>query len=116
MITMPWPKPSIEKVGLLERTISTRGERRVLFGAPCWFIRGNMFAGVFGEDIFLRLGETDLVDAKSLGAKPFQPVMGRVMKEYATLPPALLEGKPLAAWLEKSYSYTSSLPIKAGKK
>jgi TfoX/Sxy family transcriptional regulator of competence genes len=106
----------MEKAGLLERTLSTRGERRVLFGAPCWFTRGNMFAGVFGEDIFLRLGETDLVEAKRLGAKPFQPVKGRVMKEYATLPPALLEEKQFETWLEKSYVHSSSLPVKAGKK
>jgi TfoX/Sxy family transcriptional regulator of competence genes len=113
---MPWPKPSLEKTRLLERALSARGERRMLFGAPCWFIRGNMFAGVFAEDIFLRFGVTDLVEAKRLGAKLFEPVKGRVMKEYATFPEALMGEKPLSVWLEKSYLYASSLPVKTGKK
>jgi TfoX/Sxy family transcriptional regulator of competence genes len=106
----------MEKAGLLGRALSTRGERRVLFGAPCWFVGGNMFAGIFADDLFLRLGEVDLAEVKRLGAKPFEPVKGRVMKEYATLPQSLLGEKPLATWLEKSYSYASSLPVKAGKK
>lgn len=88
----------------------------MLFGAPCWFVGGNMFAGIFANDIFLRLREADLVEAKCLGAKPFEPVNGRVMKEYVTFPEALLGEKPLFAWLEKSYLYASSLPVKMGKK
>jgi TfoX/Sxy family transcriptional regulator of competence genes len=113
---MPWPKPSAEKTRLLERAISTRGERRMLFGAPCWFVGGTMFAGVFADDIFLRLMEADLVEAKCLGAKLFEPVKGRVMKEYVIFTEALIGTKPLSAWLEKSYLYASSLPVKTGKK
>jgi TfoX/Sxy family transcriptional regulator of competence genes len=94
----------------------TKGERRMLFGTPCWFVGGNMFAGIFADDVFLRLGEADLAEIKRLGAKPFEPVKGRVMKEYATLPQALLGEKLLAMWLERSYSYASHLPVKAEKK
>jgi 2-hydroxychromene-2-carboxylate isomerase len=50
---MPWPKPSAEKTALLEYALNGKGERRVLFGAPTWFVSGNMFTGVFGDDIFL---------------------------------------------------------------
>lgn len=71
-----------------------------------------MFAGVFGEEVFIRLGEADHAEANHAGAKPFQPVKGRTMKEYATLPTALLGEAPLKAWLEKSYKYASSLPEK----
>jgi TfoX/Sxy family transcriptional regulator of competence genes len=106
----------MEKSGLLGRALSTKGERKMLFGTPCWFVGGNMFAGIFADDIFLRLGEADLAEIKRLGAKPFEPVKGRVMKEYATLPQALLGEKLLAVWLERSYSYASSLPVKAEKK
>jgi TfoX/Sxy family transcriptional regulator of competence genes len=113
---MPWPKPSAEKTQLLEHALSGKGERRQLFGAPCWFAGGNMFTGVFGEDIFIRLSEADHAEASRAGAKPFQPVKGRIMKEYATLPATLLGEATLKPWLERSYRYTSSLPEKPAKK
>jgi len=114
---MPWPKPSAEKTEHLERALSRRGDRRVLFGAPTWFVGGNMFTGVFGDDIFLRLTPTDLVEIKSLGARPFEPMKGGAMKEYATLPPVVMrDEKPLAHWLDRSYSYAASMPAKVKKK
>jgi TfoX/Sxy family transcriptional regulator of competence genes len=116
MIGMPWPKPSAEKTQLLEHTLSGMGERRQLFGAPCWFTGGNMFTGVFGEDIFIRLSEADRAEASRAGAMPFQPVKGRTMREYAILPAALLAEATLTPWLKKSYTYTSSLPAKPTKK
>ena len=114
---MPWPKPSAEKAELLERALSGRGERRVLFGAPSWFVGGNMFAGVFGDDVFLRLTAPDQAEIKKLGGKPFEPMKGGVMKEYVVLPStALKDEKLLEQWIGKSYSYASSLPPKAKKK
>jgi TfoX/Sxy family transcriptional regulator of competence genes len=114
---MPWPKPSAEKTGHLERALSGRGNRRLIFGAPTWFMGGNMFAGVFGDDVFLRLTTADLAEIKNQGAKPFAPMKGDVIKEYALLPPAILgDNQLLAQWIGKSISYASSLPAKAKKK
>ncbi len=114
---MPWPKPSAEKTRLLERSLSGRGDRRLVFGAPTWFVGGNMFAGVFGDDVFLRLTSADLEEIRSLGAKPFEPMKGGVMKEYTLLPSAVLgDDKLLAHWTNKSYTYATSLPAKAKKK
>ena len=76
-----------------------------------------MFSGVFGDDIFLRLTSTDQMEIKKLGAQPFEPMKGGVMKEYALLPPAVLgDDKLLAQWINRSYSYAASLPTKAKKK
>ena len=41
---------------------------------------GNMFAGVFGDDIFIRLTPADQTEVKKLGAKPFDPMKSGVMK------------------------------------
>ncbi len=117
LIAMPWPKPSAEKTTLLEHALTGKGERRVLFGAPTWFVGGNMFAGVFGDDIFLRLTPTDQAEMRRLGAKPFEPMKGGVMKEYLLLPHAVLSDDTLLAqWIDKSYSFVASLPAKAKKK
>ena len=114
---MPWPKPSTEKTELLERALAGKGERRLLFGAPSWFVGGNMFAGVFADDVFLRLTASDLAEIKRLGGKPFEPMKGGVMKEYAVLPSTTLKDETLLEkWIGKSYSYASSLPPKAKKK
>ena len=117
MITMPWPKPSAEKTTLLENVLTGKGERRFLFGAPTWFLGGNMFTGVFGNDIFIRLTPTDQTEMRRLGAKPFEPMKGRVMKEYLVLPHTVLSDYTLLAqWIDKSYSFVASLPAKDKKR
>ena len=116
-IAMPWPKPSAEKTTLLEHALNGKGERRLLFGAPTWFVGGNMFTSVFGDDVFLRLAPTDQEEIRKDGAKPFEPMKGGVMKEYLLLPPTILsDDKLLAQWIEKSYTLVASLPAKVKKK
>lgn len=50
------------------------------------------------------------------GGAPFEPMAGRVMKEYVVLPEAII-GKPatLGRWLRKSMAYTGALPPKQKK-
>ena len=102
---------------LLEHALKRKGERRVLFGAPTWFVGGNMFAGVFGDDIFIRLTPADQTEVKKLGAKLFDPLKRGVMKNYLLLPYDILyDDKLIEQWLEKSYALVTSLPVKAEKK
>jgi hypothetical protein len=115
---MPWPKPSAEHTQLLARVLTGHaGEPRLVFGAPTWFVNGNMFAGVFGDGVFLRLPEPDLGKIFSLrGVEHFEPMKGGVMKEYAYLLPRFLGNERLlAVWLNRSLSYTRSLPAKEKK-
>ena len=37
----------------------TPGERRVLFGYPAGFVNGNLFCGVFGREVFVRLSSPE---------------------------------------------------------
>jgi TfoX/Sxy family transcriptional regulator of competence genes len=107
-----WPKPSIEMMELLARNISRfETEKRKMFGFPCFFVHGNMFAGIFSNVLFARFSVQDreLLDKEGLG-EFFEPVKGRRMMEYRTLSKSVLDDqKVLDEWLERSYSYVSTL-------
>jgi TfoX/Sxy family transcriptional regulator of competence genes len=92
-------------------------ERRRMFGFPCAFLGGNMFFGLFEETIFLRLPEEERRRINSLQqAVPFEPIPGRVMKEYVALNPGTVTDPGIfQTWFNKSLDYTSNLPVKPKK-
>ena len=110
---MTWPKPSTEKTTLLESELKRwAATRRSMFGSIAYFTNGNMFAGVFGDSLFMRLSEADWarLRAEHPEAKPFEPVKGRMMREYATVPQGLLDDLPaLRIWLRRAFDYANSI-------
>jgi TfoX/Sxy family transcriptional regulator of competence genes len=117
---MQFKKPNPALVELFQRLLpETGGAGRTMFGCPCGFLGGNMFMGLFADQLFLRLAEPDR--AKLLaeeGAAPFDPMGGRPMREYVVVPPAWLEGDAdddLRWWIAKSVRYAKTLPPKAVK-
>ena len=91
---------------------------RKMFGFPAAFVNGNMFMGLHQEDMVLRLPEearTELL--KTSGARIFEPMPGRPMKEYVVVPPSLLANqKKLASWVAKALDYGTALKPKAKSK
>lgn len=90
-------------------------EFRKMFGYPAYFKNGNMFAGLVGDMLFLRLSESDREEIMRLqpAIRPLEPRPGKVMKEYVVLPEDLYRDEKLFdAWLKRSYDYASSLPAK----
>lgn len=85
-----------------------------MFGNFGAFSNGQMFAGVFGDAVFVRLAEDDRAAALALpGAKLFEPMRGRPMKEYVILPPAFLGNKKKAHdFVRMSLGYVAKLPPK----
>jgi TfoX/Sxy family transcriptional regulator of competence genes len=92
-------------------------EPRKMFGYSCVFVKGNMFAGLHEAGMVLRLPEEQRAEFLRLkGAKQFEPMPGRVMREYVVVPMVLLDSpERLRAWVEKSLTYVSSLPAKPKK-
>lgn len=89
-----------------------------MFGQPAYFISGNMFAGIFGDDIFVRLSERDRqrIMTENDEAAPFEPLEGRPMKEYVVIPDSIYNRPPeFQRWLGLSADYASSLPAKVKK-
>ncbi len=91
-------------------------DRRKMFGFPCAFVNGNMFAGVHQGDIVVRLDpqkQSELMAAP--GAKPFV-AMGRTMREYTCLPESMLEDAgAVAAWVDEAFRFAAALPVKPPK-
>lgn len=116
---MEWKKASPELGVILEAVMKDFDcRKKTMFGAPVYVVNGNMFAGVHQDNIFLRLSEADRREAmeKYRGAVPFEPLKGRVMKEYMVIPEEIY-GNPalLREWLKRSYYFAGSLAPKAPK-
>lgn len=114
-----WKPAPREAVGAFE--IATSGlpgaEPRKMFGYSCVFAKGNMFAGLHEGGMVLRLPDEQRAEFLQLkGSKQFEPMPGRVMREYVVVPKVLLNApEQLRAWVEKSLTYVSSLPAKPKK-
>jgi TfoX/Sxy family transcriptional regulator of competence genes len=91
---------------------------RPMFGNLASFVNGNMFAGVFGASVFVRLSEAERTELLGYpGATVFAPMADRPMKEYVTLPDAWRDEPEHARdWLRRSLAWTAALPPKEGKK
>jgi TfoX/Sxy family transcriptional regulator of competence genes len=90
-------------------------EKRRMFGYPSRFLNGNMFMGLHNNNMILRLSEKDRVDFLNVGGKAFEPMPGRVMKEYVVVPNEMIRSHDLKAWIDRSLAYASGLPPKKKK-
>lgn len=88
-------------------------EVKPMFGNLAAFVQGNMFMGLFGSDVGVRLGPDDRDTLKAVdGAGAFGPE-GRPMKEYVALPTSWRsDGEAAAEWVARALAHTSRLPPK----
>jgi TfoX/Sxy family transcriptional regulator of competence genes len=114
-----WKPAPREAVAAFEASTSGLSgvELRKMFGYSCVFSNGNMFAGLHEAGMVLRLPDEKRAEFLRLkGAKQFEPMPGRVMREYVVVPKVLLNApEKLRVWVEKSLAYVLSLPAKPKK-
>jgi TfoX/Sxy family transcriptional regulator of competence genes len=115
---MPKWRPSPpELVKRFEESLKPFSEiqTRKMFGYPVAFVNGHMFAGLHQDNMILRLSGDDRTGfLQQDGAKIFEPMPGRLMREYVVVPASMLRSaKPLDVWLKKAWTYARSLPPKA---
>lgn len=117
---MKLPKAASGATALFEaiRPTAPTVSVRLVFGQPAAFVAGNMFLGVFGDAVFVRLSEADRAEAaRASGARPFEPMPGRPMREYVVLPAAVLNNPQAARrWVGRSLEYAEGLPPKTKAK
>ncbi|HSS94473.1 MAG TPA: TfoX/Sxy family protein [Candidatus Dormibacteraeota bacterium] len=92
---------------------------RPMFGNLSAFVNGNMFAGLFGEDLFVRLPDKEADAIRKQGGRDFAPMAGHVMKGYVTVPETWRSKIPATkGWIAASLAFARTLPPKApgGKK
>src|SRR5258708_17944799 len=108
--------PELESIFEAAFPDDPRAERRKMFGFPSGVVNGNMFGGLFEQYVILRLGAADLkLIVNDYGAQPFEP-MGRPMKGYVTVPPAIVgEPQRLREWVQRAFEFGATLPPKEKK-
>jgi len=117
---MKWRKPQEDLVQLLHDVIpegQAPVEFKPMFGGPCYWTGGNMFAAVHQESLFVRLGEKDRAELLAQpGAHLFEPMEGRPMKEYVVFPVDMLaDHDALRGWMARGLAYAATLPPKEKK-
>jgi len=117
---MQWKKaPEQTKQLLADAAAGIDCVNRVMFGYPACFVNGNMFAGVYQSSIVVRLPLDAHPALRSANPqlRAFEPIKGRIMKEYLELPDAAAAHKALLKVLvRKAHAYAASLPAKKARK
>ena len=96
----------------------SRVTTRPMFGNLSAFVSGNMFMGVYGKDLFVRLSEPQQEELmKHKGAGLFEVMPGRVMSGYIILPRSWREDEMhnVKKWVSLSLEFAAKLPSKKKK-
>lgn len=116
--SMKMPKPSEEARAAFARIVPSGPAitTKPMFGNLAGFVNGNMFAGLFGEDLFVRLPDDEAAAVRRDGGRDFEPMAGRAMKGYVLVPDGWRERpEAVAPLVERAMELTSRMPAKAPK-
>lgn len=90
-------------------------EVKPMFGNLGAFVNGNMFAGMFGSSVGVKLAADDRAELESVeGAGPFGPAE-RPMGEYLSLPSSWT-AEQASQWVSKAQAHVATFPAKVKKK
>jgi len=114
---MKFPHPSKESEEFFRSIVPDEPNIiiRPMFGNLASFINGKMFAGLFGDSLFVRLSEKDRPEFLRIkGTGSFEPMQGRPMKRYFVVPKSWI-GQPnlIRPWIRKALESTGKIPAKA---
>jgi len=115
MSPMTMPKPSEQAKAAFQKLVppDPNVTTRPMFGNLAGFVNGNMFCGLFGEDLFVRVSEEDQARVRKQGGRAFEPMAGRAMTGYVVVPVGW-QKKPDAtqAWIITALTWSRQLPPK----
>lgn len=115
---MKMPKPSEQAKAAFSRLVPDEPAitLKPMFGNLAAFVNGNMFAGLFGEDLFVRLPETEAKPIMKSGGRPFEPMAGHAMTGYVVVSDGW-QKKPDAVrgHITRALTLTRAMPAKAKK-
>jgi len=83
-----------------------------MFGSVAAFAATQMFMGLFADELFVRLGENERAELKAQGGGVLEPMPGRPMREYVTVPDWRSRPDFVRAWAARSLEYALALPPK----
>ena len=112
---MEIPKPSDEDKERFRALApdDPRVEVKPMFGNLGAFVNGNMFMGLFGSAIGVKLPADQAATLMAEdGAAPFGPAE-RPMGGYVTLPPSIIGGAEGDRWVGMALAFVAAMPPKA---
>jgi TfoX/Sxy family transcriptional regulator of competence genes len=112
------PKPSSEAVDRFKQAVphDAAVTLRPMFGNLAAFANGYLFAGLFGDDVFVRADDDAQARIMGEGGTAFAPMPGRPMRAYVMLPTAWRTETPrLADESRLALVHTMGLPPKEPK-
>ena len=114
---MRMPKPSEEAKAALARVVPDEPAVTIkpMFGQMSGFVNGNMFIGIFGEELILRLPEEEIEKVKKQGGRDFYPVAGHKMGGYVVFGGDWRTKAPKAL-INRALEEARNMPAKTAKK
>jgi TfoX/Sxy family transcriptional regulator of competence genes len=86
-----------------------------MFGQLSAFVNGNMFCGIFGDELMVRLPEDEIATVKKQGGRDFEPMAGHKMGGYVIVP-GNWRAKPPTALIKHALEVARKMPAKTPKK
>ncbi len=114
----PMPKPGEAAKAAFSTLVPSHAgvSTRPMFGNQAAFVNGNMFAGLFGDRLFVRLSDPDRATLMKAGGRDFEPMPGHAMKGYAVVPERWIDdARGSARWIGAALQFTAALPTKEKK-
>jgi TfoX/Sxy family transcriptional regulator of competence genes len=112
------PKPSEQARAAFSKLVPDEPAviLKPMFGNLSAFVNGNMFAGLFGEDLFVRLPEPEIAAVKKQGGRDFEPMAGHAMRGYVIVPSTWrTKPAPASILVQRSLALIRAMPAKAAK-
>ncbi|MBW3663459.1 MAG: TfoX/Sxy family protein [Actinobacteria bacterium] len=113
---MKIPKPTNEDKERFRSLVPDAPEVEVkpMFGNLGAFVNGNMFMGLFGSDVGVRLPEEQRQRVVADGGTAFGPAE-RPMKDYVSLPAGWTDRRT-RTWTRKAHDHVAAMPPKKPKR
>jgi len=110
-------RPSESTVAYYEAAVppDPRAHKGQMFGHPCAFVNGNMFLGTFAQTVIVRLGLERTATLAKGKLRVFEPMPGRLWKDYLQIEAGALPKAKLAALAVEALEWTDRLPPKKSK-
>jgi TfoX/Sxy family transcriptional regulator of competence genes len=112
------PKPDDETKAFFRSVVPEEPDIQVrpMFGNAAAFVNGNMFAGLFGQELFVRVSGSDREELSAAGGGSFEPMPGRPMMGYTTLPESWRRDEAKAHdWILRALESARALPPKQSR-
>ena len=114
---MKMPKPSEAAKAALSRVVPDEPAVTIkpMFGQMSAFVNGNMFIGIWGDELVLRLPDDEIARVKKQGGRDFEPMVGHKMGGYV-LYGGEWKSRPPQTLIKRALEEARKMPAKTPKK